>query len=249
MYLSRGAQLMMRPQLRIYVLVPLLINLVLFILITGFLMTQFAGVMEWMTVLLPNPDGWLSFLGWIINVVAWFLWASFALILLLVYGYSFSILTNIIAAPFYGLLAEKTEALATGQAPSSEPLSNMIPRTIGRELVKIWYFVSRGLALTLGLLALSFIPILNIIGPIIAFAWGAWSMAIQYVDYAADNHQTPFKTLRSKLAIPRYSSLGFGGSVALGSMVPLVNIFIFPVAVIGGTLFWVEHWRTPNGSL
>lgn len=66
-------------------------------------------------------------------------------------------------------------------------------------------------------------------------------MSIQYVDYSADNHQTEFVTLRKMLRKRRYSSVGFGGTVMLCSMVPVLNIIAMPAAVIGGTLFWVNE--------
>lgn len=231
-YLSQGAQLILRPELRLFILVPLLVNLGLFVAITGILIQQFSGTIDWMLGFLP---GWLDFLSWI-------LWTLFSLILLLVYGYSFSILTNLIAAPFYGLLAEKTEALLTGKAPDSEPLSQMIPRVLVRELRKLWYFIWRGLLLTLiGFVISLILPPFSVIMPVIMFAWGAWCMAIQYVDYPADNHQTPFPQLRDQLATARYSSLGFGGLVMAGTMIPLANIVILPIAVVGGTAYWLAE--------
>ncbi|MEC8428070.1 MAG: sulfate transporter CysZ [Pseudomonadota bacterium] len=233
-YLSQGAQLMLRPELRLFILVPLLVNLALFVAITGILIQQFGGAIDWMLDFLP---GWLDFLSWI-------LWTLFSLLLLLVYGYSFSILTNLIAAPFYGLLAEKTEALITGQAPPSEPLTQMIPRVMLRELRKLWYFLWRGALLTLAGFILSFIiPPFSVVMPVVMFIWGAWCMAIQYVDYPADNHQTPFPVLRDQLAGKKYSSLGFGGLVMGGTMLPIANIFILPIAVVGGTAFWLDELK------
>ncbi|GAA5317000.1 MAG: sulfate transporter CysZ [Candidatus Pelagadaptatus aseana] len=236
-HLTRGAQLIVRPELRWFILVPLLVNVILFVIITGILIQQFSGSVEWMLGWLP---GWLDFVSWI-------LWSLFSVLLLLVYGYSFSMITNLIAAPFYGILAEKTEALITGKAPDSEPLMQMIPRVLLRELRKLWYFLWRGAVLAIGGFILSFIiPPVSAIIPIVMFIWGAWCMAIQYVDYPADNHQTPFKTLREQLGDKKYSSLSFGGLVMLGTMVPLLNIIILPIAVVGATAFWVEELKSAD---
>lgn len=228
--LQEGARLLSQPQLRIFVLVPLVINFVLFLFATVLLIQQFSSALDWLMDWLP---GWLDFLAWI-------LWTLLAFTILLVYGYSFSLITNLIAAPFNGLLAEKIEAHLTGQAPPNEPLSQMIPRTMGRELIKLWYFISRGLLVALGLLLLSFIPGLNLLVSVLGLLWGAWSMAIQYVDYPADNHQLPFPDLRQHLGRFRINSFSFGGLVMLGNMVPLLNIFVMPIAVAGATVFWVK---------
>lgn len=230
-YLTRGAQLIVTPQLRLFVLVPLLINLVLFFAATYLLIEQFGVAMGWLLGSLP---GWLDFLAWI-------LWVIFAALVLVVYGYSFSMITNIIAAPFYGILAEKTEILVKGTGPEPESLGHMIPRTLGREMVKLWYFILRGLALLILMFVLSFIPLINVIVPVIGFLWGAWSMAIQYVDYPADNNQLTFKDTRNRLWNRKYSSFSLGSLVMLGTMVPFLNIFIMPIAVVGGTLFWIDE--------
>ena len=66
-------------------------------------------------------------------------------------------------------------------------------------------------------------------------------MSIQYVDYTADNHQLPFSNMRERLVGKKYSSIGFGSLVMLGTMIPLANIIILPIAVVAGTVFWVEE--------
>ncbi len=230
-YLLRGANLLTAPSLRPFILVPLLINLTLFIIATTILIQQFDLALEWLLEALP---GWLDFLAWI-------LWFLFALVILLVYGYSFSAITNLIAAPFYGLLAEKVEAMVSGRAPPMESFTQMIPRTLARELKKLWYFIVRGLGVALLMLVFSFIPLLNVLVPIIGLLWGAWSMSIQYADYTADNHQLPFTRLRKRLGRPVFSTYGFGGLVMLGTMIPVINILVMPAAVAGGTLFWLNE--------
>lgn len=232
-YLIRATHLLVTPQLRWFVLVPVAINLVLFFIATALLIQQFETALQWLLGSLPS---WLEFIGWI-------LWVLFAALVLLVYGYSFSLITNLLAAPFYGLLAEKTEILARGEGPPSEPLAKMIPRTFVRELVKLWYFLWRGLLVALLVLLLSFIPGLNIVGVVIGFLWGAWNMVIQYSDYAADNNRLSFKSTRKRLSNHQYSSFGLGGLIMLGTMIPLANIFVVPIAVIAGTLYWVDELR------
>lgn len=228
--LSLGLRLIGQKDLRVFILVPMAINLLLFVVLTSWLFSQFGSWIDWLMAFLP---GWLSFLGSI-------LWLAGSFLLLFVYGYSFGIITNLIAAPFNGLLAEKVEQKLTGQAPPAEPLHAMIPRTLARELLKLWYFVSRGLGLLILLFLLSFIPLLNLLVPAIGLLWGAWCMAIQYVDYPADNHRTPFRDLRRDLGNQNLGSLSFGGLVMLGNMMPVLNIFVMPCAVAGATVFWLR---------
>src|SRR5690606_38493598 len=110
------------------------VNILIFFLVTAYLWNLFgdvfAQILEWSPV-------WLDWF-------AWLLWPLVAFIFLIVYGYSFNIITNFLAAPFFGLLAEKIEAQLTGTAPPDEPWSQLIPRTLQRETIKLWYFISRG---------------------------------------------------------------------------------------------------------
>lgn len=224
---------MLAPGMKRFIIVPLLANIIVFALTTAALVSVFSDFLHLMMGWLPS---WLEFLGWVI-------WAIFAASLLFLYGYSFNIITNLIAAPFYGILAEKVEERITGQTLASESWASLVPRTLGRELTKIWYFFTRGL-LVLLLIAVSwFIPGLNLIVLIITALWAAWCMAVQYSDYPADNHQTTFVDLRKKLGKETLTSYSFGGCIMLASMIPLLNIIAMPIAVAGATVYWVKKLR------
>lgn len=241
MHLSEGIRLILHPKLRVFILVPLIINIVLFVLITSMLFTFFSDGVGWVESLLSSSS-WVSWLAPLANLV----FVVFAMVLLIIYGYSFNLITNIIAAPFYGILAQRTEQLLTGNTPPEESLAKMVPRVLVREISKLMYFLSRGLVILLIMLLVSTIPLVNLLAPAIGLAWAAWSMTIQYSDYAADNHQRDFKELRYCLWQKKYSSMGFGGFIMLCSVIPIVNIFIMPAAVIGGTSFWLRELAKCN---
>ncbi len=234
-YLTQGSGMLLQSGMKRFVFIPLLANCIVFFILTLSLISHFSSIQEGFTSLFPDW-GWLSY------IVA-FLSGLFIFIVLLIYGYSFTVLTNIIAAPFYGRLAEKLEERVSGQSVPPESISSMILRTLRRELVKLFYFITRGLMVLIGLFFLSFIPLLNLFVPIIAILWGTWVMTLQYIDYPADNHQLPFTALRNRLKMQRFSSIGFGGTVMVCSMIPVINIVIMPIAVAGGTLFWINELR------
>lgn len=232
-YFVEGVKLIWHPKLRVYILVPLLVNICLFVLLTGTLVHFTGGAIETVMAELPS---WLA-------PLAWLAWIIIGVLLLIVYGYSFNMITNILAAPFYGFLAQKAEEIITGQPLPEESLWKMVPRVMGRELSKLIYFLTRGIIITLVILLLATIPLVNFLAPVIGIAWGAWSMTIQYSDYPADNHQRSFKILRKKLWTKAFSSFGFGGMVMGCSIIPVVNIFAMPAAVVGGTLFWLNELK------
>ncbi len=240
-YLFRGIGLLLQPGLKRFVFIPLLANILLFVLLTGFLLQQYGFINAWLNELFP-PWSWLS-------AVAAFFSGLFIFLILLIYGFSFSVITNLIGAPFYGLLAEKIENKISARVLPTETIARLILRTLTRELLKLWYFISRGLLVSLGLFLLSFIPVINLAVPLLAILWGAWVMSVQYIDYPADNNHLSFKAMRNRLAQQRFAAVGFGGTAMLLSMVPILNIFLMPIAVAGGTLMWIESLSSQQATI
>lgn len=235
-YFFQGARLVWHPKLRRYLLVPLLVNIVLFVVLTGALIRYF-GIFNADTI--SGMPSWLK-------PFADALYIIFGLLLLMVYGYGFNMITNIIAAPFYGKLAEQTEYVLTGSTPPPEPMGKMVRRVMGREMQKLFYFLSRGLLIFLLVIFVGTIPLVNILAPLIGLAWSVWSMSIQYVDYPADNNQYDFRSLRRRLWRSPMSTTGLGSIIMASSVVPFINIFAMPAAVAGGTIFWLNELREEN---
>lgn len=230
-YLGRGASMLKHPSLLLFVLIPLLVNIVIFGSLIWYGLSYLSALMEdWMGMI---PD-WLSFIEWI-------LWPLIGLTVSLVTGYLFTAVALIIASPFNALLAEKAEELITGKEVSSlEGLGAALlamPRGVLRELSKLLYYVPMAVLV----LILSFIPVINMVAPVLWFLLGAWMMSIQFVDYPMDNHQLSFADVKEAVRSRRLSSMGFGGVVALCTGIPVINFFVVPAAVVGATLLWCEE--------
>lgn len=230
-YLRRGARMLTHPALRLFVIVPLLVNILIFGSLIGF---GYSYLSELMDSWLSGIPGWLDFITWII-------WPVIVITVSLIGGYLFTSVALIIASPFNALLAEKAEELATGKPVDSlEGIGAAVlalPRGIIREITKLLYY----LPMALFVLVLSFIPGLNAVAPVLWFLLGAWMMSIQFVDYPMDNHQLSFADVKEAVRARRLSSMGFGGLVALCTAIPVVNFFVVPAAVVGATLLWCEE--------
>jgi CysZ protein len=231
--LVRGAKLLSHPTLRPFVLVPLIVNVLIFGSLIGWgLGNLIDWVNSWMAIL---PE-WLTFLQWI-------LWPLIGIAVALVTGYLFTAVALLIASPFNALLAEKAEELITGQPVAGlEGLGAAlmsVPRGIFREIAKLLYYIP----MALFVLIVSFIPAVNAFAPLLWLLLGAWMMSIQFVDYPMDNHQCSFRDVRVAVADRRLSSLGFGGIVAACAGIPIVNFFVVPAAVVGATILYVEELR------
>jgi CysZ protein len=230
-YLREGLKLVLSPGLRLFVLLPLSINLILFVGLIYFASHEFGS---WVGHLMPTLPDWLGFLNYL-------LWPLFVVLVVLMVFFTFTMVANIIAAPFNGFLAEKVEVVVRGRDDFPPfhwgELLAMMPRTLGREMRKLAYYLPRAAAL----LVLSLIPVVNVLAAPLWLLFGVWMMAIQYIDYPADNHKMSWQAMLQWLRRKRWASLGFGAVVYLALLVPLLNILMMPAAVAGATLFWVRE--------
>jgi CysZ protein len=235
-YLMQGLNLITKPGLRPFVIIPLLVNIVVFSLLIWLGIDQFEGLMD---RFLPADESWLAWLRWL-------LWPLFAITLVLVIFYTFTVVANLIAAPFNGLLAEKVELHLGGDLPNQsggfkQIMKDLLPSLLS-ELRKLLYFSIRAIPL----LILFLIPVVNVAAPFLWIAFSAWFMALEYGDYPMANHGLLFKEQHQRLKAARFTSLAFGGSLTLLMMVPILNFVAMPAAVAGATVFWKERLAKPG---
>lgn len=228
-YLISGFKLILKPGVRFYVLIPLLINSLLFAGVIIYGASSLNGFIDWLIA------KW-SWLEW----VEWLLWPLFVIVALAIVFFSFSIVANLIGAPFNSFLAEAVERTLTGkkiETNNTISLIQIIVISIKSEFQKLLYFVIRALPLLL----LFIIPMLNIAAPLIWFLFTAWMLTLEYGDYPMGNHDILFKEQREKFASNKSLAFGFGSGVMLLTMVPIVNFLAMPVAVAGATKMYIEH--------
>ncbi len=234
-YLLRGYKLMLQPGIRRFVVIPLLINIILFTAAIMFGYQQFGLLMDWLLGYLPSWLAWLQFL----------LWPVFAITAILVLFFTFSTLANLVGAPFNGLLAEAVENHLLGKADLSSSswkklVAGAIPAILS-ELRKMAYYLIR----VIPLLILFLIPGINLIAPVLWALFTAWMYALEYLDYPMDNHDILFREMQQQLRKQRALSLSFGGSVLIATMIPFLNFLIMPAAVCGASAMWVDRFRHP----
>jgi CysZ protein len=230
-YLITGLGWLGRPRLRAFVIVPLMINTVIFGGATWWGARKLDDLSNRLVSYLPDWLDWLT----------WLLWPLFVVTALLVAFYTFTVVANVIASPFNGLLSEQVEDLARpGRIrPETGPLWKEIVAAPMVELRKLSYFI----VWAIPLLILFLIPGVNAAAPLIWLAFSAWMLALQYLDYPMGNHGIRFKEQRRLLAERRMLALGFGAAVLFITLIPVVNFLAMPASVIGATLLWVEEYR------
>lgn len=236
-YLLEGVRLLRKPGLRRFVVMPLLINVLLF---GGLIGLAYGWVDDSSRYLVAKLPDWLHWLSYLVIPV-------FVLTSLVVIFYGFSIVANLIAAPFNGMLAEAVECHLTGRRLEGDwrqLLRDVLPSILS-ELRKLLYFALRALPL----LVLLLVPLVNVAASVFWVLFSAWMMTVQYMDFPMANHGLFFKDQRARLRKRPLLAWSFGGLVMLATLVPVVNFFVMPAAVAGATALWVrENGLAPEGQ-
>ena len=220
-FFVQGIRLLGEPKLRKFVVIPVFINLILY----GIAFTLgYFYLADMIDQFIPN---WLQWLRWI-------LWPLFYVTFIITGFFTFTVLANLIAAPFYGMLSAATLTVISGEST----MTNEAPwaKVITAELKRAAYLGSRAIPLVI----LSFIPGINVLAPILWALFGAWGMALEYLAYPLENAGILFSEQRKLIRSIRWGTLSFGGLAAAGLALPVINIIVAPAAVIGATLYMRE---------
>ena len=235
-YFISGLSLINTNGVRRYVFIPLLINIIIFSAGLWFAIEQFDVFIEWALADLPS---WLSWLEWI-------MWPLFALTFYGLVFFGFTIIANIIAAPFNGPLALAVERhlLGVQETNSNKTIRQEIIDSIINELIKLKYSLYLMMPMAfLSLISFAF----PLIAPAVAVLWMVytiWVLTLEYADFPMANHGMTFRDIKIKLASKRFLSLGFGSLVLLATLIPFVNFLVMPVAVAGATKMYLEEFKS-----
>jgi len=215
---AQGIGLLGNPKLRKFVLIPVLINFLVYGVAFALGYYYLADIID------QFIPGWLQWLRWI-------LWPLFFISFFIGGFFTFTVLANLIAAPFYGMLSAAALAILSGE--SATITEAPWPKVIKAELKRAAYLGSRAIPLVI----LSIIPGINVLAPVLWALFGAWGMALEYMAYPLENAGILFSEQRKLIGSVRWGALSFGGLAAAGLALPLINIVVAPAAVIGATIY------------
>jgi CysZ protein len=217
-FLFKGLKLLASPELRKFIIIPMLINVVLY---SAALTLGYFYISDLINQFIPS---WLQWLSWI-------LWPLFFISFFIAGFFTFTVVANLLAAPFYGKLSAKTLAMIKGQTSvvAEQPLA----KVLFAELKRMGYLATRALPL----LILSVIPGINVVAPFLWALFGAWGMALEYLAYPLENQGVLFSEQKNLVKSVRLGALSFGGLAVLGLTIPVLNIIVAPAAVIGATVY------------
>lgn len=131
----------------------------------------------------------------------------------------------LLTAPIQELLSQKVESQLRGKL---EEAGRGIRWEIAQAFRGAFYFLVRApLILLLGLIPVA--------GPPLALLWAAHSLAFQQTDATLARHGLDFETRREWHRRHRFESIGFGFAGLLTFVIPIANLLIMPVLVVGAT--------------
>ncbi len=219
-------------QLRKLALIPWLINI--FVFIGAF--ASFGILDHWLMERLAAAMG----TGWWVPIVKWFL------MILLMAGFgaglalSFTYLANIFSSVFSENLSRQTEIIDTGiDRPSPEGnFAAIFIRSAIEELKGVAFF----LAVWLVLLLLNLIPVLGQVLFVTASAvWGALSMTFEFTAPTLERHGLRFKEKKALIFSNPLTAAAFGSGILFLALIPFINMFFLPFAVVAGTRWVLER--------
>jgi CysZ protein len=221
------------PRLLQYIVVPFLINTLVF---TGavYLGLDFFGstVVEY----IPQGDAWY----W--SVLYWFLWVVAVLLTAVLVFFSFTVVGNLLASPFNDLLSERTEEVLSG-AVNEEPfvLSRFIRdalQTILMEAKKMWIFV----VVMVLILPLNLLPgVGNSIYTFLAISLTLFFLCFEYLSFVMVRKRQFFREQKNYIFARKFLMLGFSCGVMAVLAIPFFQLLCIPLAVIGATRLWCEE--------
>jgi len=228
------------PGLLRYIVIPFLINLLVFSLVVWLGLDFFSAVVA---ERLPQGDAWywvtLYYLLWVL---------AFALTAVAVF-FTFTVVGNLIASPFNELLSERTEELLTGTVTDA-PFSLV---AFGRdavtslldELKKLAVFVT----VMLVLLLFNLIPGFgSAVYAVLATAVTLYFLSVEYLSFVMTRKRLGFREQRRFIAGRKRLMLGFSCGVLLLLAIPLMQLLCIPMAVIGATRLWCEEQGVVAGQ-
>jgi CysZ protein len=187
---------------------------------------------------MPSGDDWLSRLLEALHVLLRSLAVLVGFALSLVAGI---LLANLFAAPFNDALSAAIEERETGVASPPFSLSALLhdlARTLRLELLKLLIYV-------------------GVLGPLLIVSWlvpGVGSFlysafaalftvvyfALDYLDWPAARRGYSVRRRIALLSVRPLTTLGFGVAVSICLFIPLLNLFLMPLAVAGGTRLFLD---------
>lgn len=221
------------PRLLQYIVIPLLINALVFTAAVYFGLDFFAGTVA---AQLPQGDAWY----WV--ALYWLLWLVAALLTAVLVFFSFTVVGNLLASPFNELLSERTEEVLGGSS-GEQPFAfgrflHEAWQAILMEGKKMWVFV----AVMLLILPLNLLPVIgNALYALLATGLTLFFLCFEYLGFVMVRKGRFFSAQKQYILARKFLMLGYACGVMTLLAIPFLQLLCIPLAVIGATRLWCEE--------
>lgn len=225
--------LFQRPKVVWYMIVPALLTVIVFTLLILFSLEYLS---TWLETELPivEDDSWVGVVVYYGAVIL------LAAVLIMSSGYAFLSATKIIAAPFNDLLSERIEKeYNPTYSEPDDPVAHLIKwllPSIWEEIKKVTLIIGGFVVLNL----LNLLPGAQLIATPLLIAYSILVISVDFTDYAMARR---LWSVKRKIAFVRTylpEFIGFGTSVFLLILIPFMVLIVVQIAVIGGTLLFID---------
>ncbi len=236
---SKAPRFLLNHQLLWVLLIPVLLNIALLIFgisLTGDLSTiSYTYVSEYFEFD-SKEDGWLS------GTIQWVLIILFKLVFFLVFAYVGGFIVLMLISPLLAYLSERTEQIVQGTDYPFN-LSQFI-KDIGRGIVVAARNMVYEVGLTVAVLLLAFIPVLNLLSPVLLFLIAAYYYGVSFLDYNLERREIGLKDSVRYFKRHRLLAIGVAAPFSLLLLIPFVGTSLAGFAAIfstvGGTIAMIE---------
>lgn len=230
-FLFRGGRALFgMRQLWPLLIAPVLVNAILFVLFVFGAAALFRGIFA-----SAQTDSW-----WQVALVVMVVVAVVGAVVFI--GSAVVVfLGSIINAPFYDAIAQHVTRKQGGIVTDHAWWSHLWP-SVKHAAAKLWWY----LLIQAGLIILYVVP--GAFGPIafitIGYVATVFFLALDFLDFSFDFHGWTFAERRRWCLEHKGLVLGFGSAVFLGLGIPVVNLFVPPIAVAGSVILFYETYVT-----
>jgi CysZ protein len=237
-YPFQGAKFLRNyPVLLKYILIPFLINVVLF---------SFLAFISWhygktlLNQAIPKGEAWYWSLLFYLSL------GFLVLVLVLLVIFTFTVVGNLISAPFNDILSEKTEEIFMGKIlgssfpdPGFFEFSSLLRWAsfhLGENLKEITFFVGIGLFIF-------FLNLIPVLGVGLSALWTWTFLAFEFLNYPLGRRSYSFRQKLHTIWNHKGLALGCGLGVFLVLLIPFFNLICIPISVVGGTLLYLQEMK------
>lgn len=220
------------PVLIKYSITPMIINLVIYGSVFFFTYRWLTDSLEsWLGVTDPAAGFWLRFLHTALLII------GFLLVLFVCY-LLFTILGNLVTAPFNEEISQRVEEIVAGGTQHKMGFWEDAYTSIMGELQKLIFY----LVILLFIFLLNFVPLIgNVFSAALGTIFSFYYNALDFLDYPMTRKKMKF---RQKLRVTnsgRMLTYGFGCTAFLLMFLPIINVFMKPILVVAGTSLYYER--------